>query len=203
MSIAPLLEFRNLTVYRDEQVVLDRFSLSIPAGQNVAIVGPNGSGKSTLLKLVTRELFPVVAPDAELRVLGRDRWLLFELREHLGIVTNDLMATCTREISGRDLVLVGVLRERGAVAAPRGDAGHGTPRRGGAGRDGGRAPGRAHGQPPVVRRVAPAADRAGAGAPAAGAGPRRAHQQPRPARMPRPDRQPAPPGPGRAPTSSW
>ncbi len=89
---APLLEFRNLTVYRDEQVVLDRFSLSIPAGQNVAIVGPNGSGKSTLLKLVTRELFPVVAPDAELRVLGRDRWLLFELREHLGIVTNDLMA---------------------------------------------------------------------------------------------------------------
>ena len=54
---------------------------------------------------MTRELFPVVAPDAELRVLGRDRWLLFELREHLGIVTNDLMATCTREISGRDLVL--------------------------------------------------------------------------------------------------
>ena len=105
MSLAPLLEFRNLTVYRDEQVVLDRFSLTIPAGQNVAIVGPNGCGKSTLLKLVTRELFPVVAPDAELRVLGRDRWLLFELREHLGIVTNDLMATCTRKISGRDLVL--------------------------------------------------------------------------------------------------
>jgi iron complex transport system ATP-binding protein len=104
MSSAPLLEFRNLTVYRDEDRVLDRFSLTIPAGQHVAIVGPNGSGKSTLLKLVTRELFPVVEPDAVLRVLGRDRWLLFELREHLGIVTNDLMATCTREITGRDLV---------------------------------------------------------------------------------------------------
>lgn len=105
MSELPLLDFHNLTVYRDDQVVLDRFSLSIPAGQNVAIVGPNGSGKSTLLKLVTREVFPVVAPDAALRVLGRDRWLLFELREHLGIVTNDLMATCTRDITGRDLVL--------------------------------------------------------------------------------------------------
>ena len=101
----PLLEFRNLTVYRDDHRVLDRFSLSIPSGQNVAIVGPNGSGKSTLLKLITREVFPVVDPDAHLRVLGRDRWMLFELREHLGIVTNDLMASCTRDITGRDLVL--------------------------------------------------------------------------------------------------
>jgi iron complex transport system ATP-binding protein len=105
MSDVPLLEFRNLTVYRDDVPVLDRFSLDIPAGQNVAILGPNGSGKSTLLKLITREVYPVVAPDMRLRVLGRDRWLLFELREHLGVVTNDLMATCTREISGRDLVV--------------------------------------------------------------------------------------------------
>jgi iron complex transport system ATP-binding protein len=102
---APLIEFRNLTVYRDERLVLDRFSLAIPHGQNVAILGPNGSGKSTLLKLVTREVFPVVEPGSSLRVLGRDRWLLFELREHLGIVTNDLMAACTREMTGRELVL--------------------------------------------------------------------------------------------------
>lgn len=100
-----LLEFRNLTVYRGDRVVLDRFSLSIPAGQNVAIVGPNGSGKSTLLKLITREVYPVVDPGAHLQVLGRDRWLLFELREHIGIVTNDLMAACTRDITARDLVL--------------------------------------------------------------------------------------------------
>jgi iron complex transport system ATP-binding protein len=31
--------------------------------------------------------------------------VLSELREHLGIVTNDLMATCTRPITGRELVL--------------------------------------------------------------------------------------------------
>lgn len=100
-----LLEFRNLTVFRDETRVLERFSLAIPARQNVAILGPNGSGKSTLIKLVTRELYPMVAADAEIRVLGRDRWVLSELREHLGIVSNDLMATCTRDITGRELVL--------------------------------------------------------------------------------------------------
>jgi iron complex transport system ATP-binding protein len=102
---APLLEFEQLTVYRDATKVLDRFSLAIPAGQNVAILGPNGSGKSTLIKLVTRELYPVVTPDASLRVLGRDRWVLSELREHIGIVSNDLMTTCTRDITGRELVL--------------------------------------------------------------------------------------------------
>src|SRR5206468_7640174 len=98
-----LLEFANLTVYRDQTRVLDNFSLSIPAGQNVAILGPNGSGKSTIIKLITRELYPVVTPGSVLRVLGRDRWVLTELREHIGIVSNDLMAQCTRRITGREL----------------------------------------------------------------------------------------------------
>lgn len=100
-----LLEFEQVTVYRGDTKVLDGLSLSIPPGQNVAILGPNGSGKSTLIKLVTRELYPVAMPGSSVRVLGRDRWALHELREHIGIVSNDLMATCTRAITGRDLVL--------------------------------------------------------------------------------------------------
>ena len=100
-----LLECERLTVRRGDATVLDGVSLSIPAGQNVAILGPNGSGKSTLVKLVTRELYPVAVPGSYLRVLGRDRWVLSELREHIGIVSNDLMATCTRGITGRALVL--------------------------------------------------------------------------------------------------
>jgi iron complex transport system ATP-binding protein len=101
----PLLEFNRLTVYRDESRVLHEFSLAIRAGQNVAILGPNGSGKSTIIKLVTRELYPVVRPESSLRVLGRDRWVLAELREHIGIVTNDLMTTFTRDMTGREMVI--------------------------------------------------------------------------------------------------
>ena len=101
----PLLEFERLTVYRDERRVLDEFSLVIPAGQNVAILGPNGSGKSTLVKLVTRELYPVVNARRGAARARADCWVLSELREHIGIVTNDSMSTFTREITGREMVV--------------------------------------------------------------------------------------------------
>jgi iron complex transport system ATP-binding protein len=100
-----LLDFTRVTVIRDRATVLDDFSLTIPAGQHVAILGPNGSGKSTLLKLVTRELYPVALPESSVTILGQDRWTLWDLRAAIGVVSNDLLATCTRKITGRDLLL--------------------------------------------------------------------------------------------------
>lgn len=102
-----LLDFSHVTVIRDRVAVLDDFSLRIPAGQHVAILGPNGCGKSTLLKVVTRELHPVDRPETSVTVLGRDRWTIWDLRAAIGIVSNDLLATCTRKISGRELLLSG------------------------------------------------------------------------------------------------
>jgi ABC-type multidrug transport system fused ATPase/permease subunit len=49
------IEFRDLTFgYDDHTTVLNRFNLTIPAGQTLAIVGHTGAGKSTLGKLITR-----------------------------------------------------------------------------------------------------------------------------------------------------
>jgi iron complex transport system ATP-binding protein len=39
--------------------------------------------------------------------MGRSVWNVFDLRRMLGIVSNDLMAQCTREITGFDIVLSG------------------------------------------------------------------------------------------------
>ena len=104
----PLIDFQNVTVQRGESVVLDGVTLSIAQGEHIAILGPNGSGKSTLIKLISRELYPRLKPEPwSLRILGRDRWNLFDLRNHLGLVSNDWMQMCTRDYSGYEIVLSG------------------------------------------------------------------------------------------------
>lgn len=40
--------------YKEDRVILPKFSLDIPAGQTIALVGSTGAGKSTLAKLISR-----------------------------------------------------------------------------------------------------------------------------------------------------
>jgi iron complex transport system ATP-binding protein len=103
----PLLDLRNIRVMRGQKVALDDFSLCIAADEHVAILGPNGCGKSTLIKTITRECYPVARENSAMSILGKDSWNVFELRANLGIVSNDLMLSCTGDASGRDVVLSG------------------------------------------------------------------------------------------------
>ncbi|HSU33808.1 MAG TPA: ATP-binding cassette domain-containing protein [Bryobacteraceae bacterium] len=108
MSSSPLLlELQNIFVQRGENFALNGLSLCVRSGEHVAILGPNGSGKSTLIKTITRECYPLMRPETRLRILGQENWNIFDLRSQLGLVSNDLMARCTRDITGRELVLSG------------------------------------------------------------------------------------------------
>lgn len=88
----PLLDIDRATVMRDGRALLDNLSLAIAQGQHTAILGPNGSGKSTLVKLIERRLYPLVHDDGSpvVRIFGRDRWNVAELRGLLGVVSADL-----------------------------------------------------------------------------------------------------------------
>lgn len=107
-SNSSLIDFRNVSVMRGARTVLDRVTLSVSLGEHVAILGPNGSGKSSLIKTIARELHPLESgPGSWLKILGKDRWNIFQLRPQLGVVSPDWVEMCTRPISGREAVLSG------------------------------------------------------------------------------------------------
>jgi len=91
VASASLIELDRATVVRGDAAVLHALSLRIVAGQHTALLGPNGCGKSSFIKLINRELYPLAREgESPVKVMGRDRWNVNELRTRLGVVTGDL-----------------------------------------------------------------------------------------------------------------
>jgi phosphate transport system ATP-binding protein len=91
---APLatLETRDITAWFGERMVLDRVSLTMPAGQVTSLIGPSGCGKSTFLRILNRmhQLVPSAAMAGEVLLDGVDiydaRVRLTQARRDIGMV---------------------------------------------------------------------------------------------------------------------
>ena len=90
-SISGKLEFENVTFaypMRPEHVVYDALSITIEAGQTVALVGPSGCGKSTVVALLERFYDPsegsVMLDGADIKTL-RLSWV----RQQMGLVSQE------------------------------------------------------------------------------------------------------------------
>jgi phosphonate transport system ATP-binding protein len=86
------LRLENVTVRYGALAALDRVSLSLAAGERVAMVGPSGAGKTTLLRLFNGSVRPtsgkvVVLGDDVSALSGRR---LRRLRSRVGFVHQDL-----------------------------------------------------------------------------------------------------------------
>ncbi|HEX6292771.1 MAG TPA: ABC transporter ATP-binding protein [Herpetosiphonaceae bacterium] len=119
------IEFRDVTFRYpgSERAALCDFSLSVPAGQIVAIVGENGAGKSTLTKLLCRFYDPeagrITFDDTDLR-----QFSVAGLRRMLAVLFQmpvPYHATATENIALGDVVqppdmaaIVGAARSAGA-----------------------------------------------------------------------------------------
>ncbi len=102
-----LLDMSHCTAYRGSTRVFDDLSLQLGTGENTAILGPNGAGKTTLIKMITGEIKPLVTEKYRFRLFLRERWNVWELRDRLGVVSDDLQREYLPDVTGHHVILSG------------------------------------------------------------------------------------------------
>ncbi|MBI3952187.1 MAG: ATP-binding cassette domain-containing protein, partial [Acidobacteria bacterium] len=87
-SLIPAIEFRDVSISFDDNVVLDRVSFKVPKGEMRIILGLAGSGKSAILRLAIGLLTPdegqIFINGQEITAMRESE--LFELRQQIGVV---------------------------------------------------------------------------------------------------------------------
>ena len=90
MTTETWLDLRNVEAWLGDRPVLYNLNLKLKLRQSTTVLGPNGAGKSSLVKLIDRSLYPIVRPDAHLRLFGSETMNLWALRSRLGVVSSEL-----------------------------------------------------------------------------------------------------------------
>lgn len=115
---AQTIEFRNLSFRYEgaEQDAIKDLSLTVDAGQTVAIVGPNGCGKTTLVSMVPRLLVP---SSGQILVDGNDIALysVRSVRRQIGYVMQDAVLFDTTVAENISYGKRGATREQILAAA--------------------------------------------------------------------------------------
>lgn len=105
-----IINFKQVNVAYESENVLHDIHLNIKEGQHTAILGANGSGKSTLLKLFSNDIYPRYSDTMQKEIFGKTIWDIWELKKHLGIITNDLhyqFSERSPDLSGFEVALSG------------------------------------------------------------------------------------------------
>ncbi|XZK77099.1 ABC transporter ATP-binding protein [Clostridium perfringens] len=82
------IEFKNVSFRYNEEEVLKKVNLKIPAGSTVAIMGETGCGKSSILSLIGRH-YDVSSGEVLIDGVNVKKWNLDSLRENMAVVFQD------------------------------------------------------------------------------------------------------------------
>lgn len=82
------IEFKNVSFRYNEEEVLKKINLKIPAGSTVAIMGETGCGKSSILSLIGRH-YDVSSGEILIDGVNVKKWNLDRLRENMAVVFQD------------------------------------------------------------------------------------------------------------------
>ncbi|WP_246391977.1 metal ABC transporter ATP-binding protein [Halosimplex pelagicum] len=99
----PVVDLANVTFGYTATPVVEDVSLTVEAGEYVAVVGPNGSGKSTLMQL----MLGLLEPDVGAARLFGDRADRFDDGERIGYVAQQASAATGMPITVREVVKMG------------------------------------------------------------------------------------------------
>lgn len=112
-SCPAFLQIEQATVVRGRKSLLSIDSFELAQGEHIAILGPNGSGKSTFVKLITREMLPLHRQCPPVRFKGRDRVMLAEVKQCLGVVSSTMQDQITVHLPVVDIVAGGLFGSLG------------------------------------------------------------------------------------------
>ena len=82
------IEFKNVSFRYNDEEVLKKINLKIPAGSTVAIMGETGCGKSSILSLIGRH-YDVSSGKVLIDGVNVKKWNLDSLRENMAVVFQD------------------------------------------------------------------------------------------------------------------
>jgi cell division transport system ATP-binding protein len=117
-----LIEFQTVSLRYGAQTALDEISLSIDAGELIAIVGPSGAGKTSTLRLLQGQIRPTSGRlwiDG-VPIHGAWAFRLRRLRRRIGVVFQDYRLLSTRSA----LENVAFALQVSDLSVPRSEARH-------------------------------------------------------------------------------
>lgn len=103
-SASTVLQFRDVSVVRDGNTILDSVSWQVDSDQRWVVLGPNGAGKTTLLQIAAAAMHPT-SGTAEVLQEALGKVDVFELRPMIGFASTAMARRIPREETVLDVVL--------------------------------------------------------------------------------------------------